>query len=336
MRCFVTGATGFIGGRLVDALVEDGHEVRALVRDPERASLLRRPGVELVRGDLAEPGGLEEAVHGASHVFHCAGLVGDWLRGDEARRVNVEGTRALMAACAATGVERVVYLSSLSIYGLCHHHGTDETAPLRYCGEPYIDSKIDAERMVWVHAGRPGPDVVVLRPGFVYGPGDRRFLPTLLDALAGGRFMYVGDGRKLLNLSYVDDVAWGMLLAAAEPAAVGQAYNLTDGTKTSLREFVEFICRQLGIPVPTRRIPPPVAFAACRVAEAVARARRAEVAPRLSRGRMRFLHYNQHYSAEKARRELGYRPRFTYREGITSTLVWYREQGLLPQPLVAV
>jgi nucleoside-diphosphate-sugar epimerase len=333
--CFVTGATGFIGGRLVGTLLEEGHEVRALVRDPASAASLHQPGVELVKGDLGDSACLEAAVRGAARVFHCAGLVGDWLRPDEARRVNVGGTRALMAACAATGVERVVYLSSLSVCGLGQHRGTDESAPLRYSGDAYIDSKIDAERMVRVYTGRVGPEVVVLRPGFVYGPGDRRFLPKLLDALAGGQFVYVGDGSKLLNLSYVDDVARGMLLACADPAAAGEAYNLTDGTETSLRGFVEFLCRQLGMPAPTKRIPPPVAWAACYGAEALARARRAPEAPRLSRGRMRFLYYNQHYSGEKAVRELGYRPRFTYREGVTPTLVWYQDHGLLPQAAVA-
>jgi nucleoside-diphosphate-sugar epimerase len=122
-----------------------------------------------------------------------------------------------------------------------------------------------------------------------------------------------------------------MLLAAGEPAAVGQAYNLTDGTETSLRDFVEGLCGQLGLPAPTKRIPPPVGWAAAYVVEGLARARRAKEAPRLSRGRMRFLYFNQHYSGEKAQRELGYRPQFTYREGVPPTLAWYREQGLLPE-----
>jgi nucleoside-diphosphate-sugar epimerase len=331
MLCFVTGATGFIGGRLVDALLESGHTVRALVRDPAATPLRHRPGVELVRGDLGSPAGLETAVGDAERVFHCAGLVGDWLRPDEARRVNVEGTRALLAACAAAGVERVVYLGSLSVYGLGHHRGTDESAPLRYSGEAYIDSKIDAERMAQVWNGRRGPEVVTVRPGFVYGPGDRRFLPKLLDALSRNQFVYVGDGGKLLNLSYVDDVAQGMLLAATEPVAAGQAYNLTDGTETSLRDFVEFLCRELGLPAPTKHVPPAVAWAASYASEALARARRAPEAPRLSRGRMRFLYYNQHYSGLKAGRELGYHPRCTYRDGIPPTLAWYQEQGLLPQ-----
>jgi nucleoside-diphosphate-sugar epimerase len=335
MLSFVTGATGFIGGRLVDALIEGGHDVRVLVRDPAKAGSLRRPGVELVRGDLGDPASLEEAVSGAQGVFHCAGLVGDWLRPEEARRVNVDGTRALLSACASAEVERVVHLSSLSVYGLGQHRGTDESAPLRYCGDPYIDSKIDAERMVRVYVDRGGFEVVILRPGFVYGPGDQRFMPKLLDALARRQFVYVGDGAKLLNLSYVDDVAAAMLLAGSAPAAAGQAYNVTDGTETSLRGFVEFLCSELGMTAPTRRIPPPVAWAACYGAEALARARQAKEAPRLSRGRMRFLYYNQHYSGDKARRELGYHPRFTYREGIPPTLAWYRQHGLLPASLTA-
>jgi 2-alkyl-3-oxoalkanoate reductase len=333
--CFLTGATGFIGGRLVDALVDEGHKVRVLVRRPAGSPLLQRDGVETVQGDLGDPAGLEDAVRGAERVFHCAGLVGDWLRQDEARRVNVEGTRALLAACAASGVERVVHLSSLSVYGLGQHRGTDESAPLRYSGDAYMDSKIDAERMVRVAADRDGLSTVIVRPGFIYGPGDLRFLPKLLDALGRRQFVYVGDGSKLLNLSYVDDVARAMLLVAAEPKAVGEAYNLTDGTETSLRDFVEGLCGHLGIPAPTKRIPPAVGWAAAYGVEALARARRAKEAPRLSRGRMRFLYYNQHYSGEKAERELGYRPQFTYREGIPPTLAWYREHGLLPESVAA-
>ena len=330
MICFVTGATGFIGGRLVDSLVEVGHDVRVLVRDPARATALARPGVELVPGDLADAAGLAGALSGASRVFHCAGLVGDWLDNDEARRVNVEGTRGLLAASAAAGVERFVHLSSLSVYGLGQHRGTDESAPLRYSDDAYIDSKIDAERMVRVWAGRDGPECVIVRPGFVYGPGDRRFLPKLVDALARRQFVYVGDGSKRLNLSYVDDVASALLLAGSVPAAAGRAYNIVDGTETSLRAFVEFLCDRLGLPAPTKRIPPPVGRGAAWAAERLARARKAPEAPRLSRGRLRFLAYDQHYSGALAERELGYRPRFTYREGVPPTLAWYQEQGLLP------
>ena len=125
------------------------------------------------------------------------------------------------------------------------------------------------------------------------------------------------------------------ILAAVDPSAVGAAYNLTDGTETSLREFVECLCGELGIPEPTKEIPPAVGWTAAYAVEGLARIRRAKEAPRLSRGRMRFLYYNQHYSGEKAQRELGYRPQFTYREGVPPTLAWYREQGLLPESVSA-
>jgi 2-alkyl-3-oxoalkanoate reductase len=268
---------------------------------------------------------------GADRVFHCAGLVGDWLRPADARRVNVEGTRNVLLACRSAGVERVVHLSSLSVYGPGHHRGTDETAPLRYSSDTYADSKIDAERMVHAVAG-DRQQVVIVRPGFIYGPGDRRFLPTLLAALASRQFVYVGDGNKRLNLSFVDDVADALLLAASTPGAAGQAYNLTDATDTTLRRFVELVCAEADIPPPTKKIPPPLAWAACSVAETLARARRSDHAPRLSRGRMRFLYYEQHYSADKAGLELGWRPRFTPHDGVPLTLAWCRAEGLLPAP----
>jgi Nucleoside-diphosphate-sugar epimerases len=336
MISFVTGGTGFIGQRLVGALLEEGRKVRVLVRDPARATFLNQPGVEVVRGDLGDAGSLREAVTGTQRVFHCAALVGDWLRPEETARINVEGTRALLSACASAGVERFVHLSSLSVYGAGHHHGTDESAPHGYSGDPYLDSKIDAERMVRVFMERQGPEVVIVRPGFVYGPGDQRFMPRLLDALARRQFVYIGDGSKLLNIGYVDDVVQALLLADSKTGAAGRAYNVTDGTETSLRTFVEFICGQLNSPVPTRELPPAVGRVACHGVEAVARALKAKDAPRLNRGRMRFLYYNQRYCIDRARRELGYHPRFSYREGIPPTLTWCRERGLLPEAFSAV
>jgi nucleoside-diphosphate-sugar epimerase len=326
----VTGATGFIGSRLVNALAESGAPVRALVRHPAAAAALRRPGVELVQGDLGNPASLWEAVVGVGRVFHCAGLVGDWLSPQEAWRINVEATELLLELCAGAEVDRVVYLSSLSVLGAMHHRGTDESAPCRPSGDVYADSKVEGERVVSNYIGRGGPEVAIVRPGFVYGPGDRQFLPRLIDALSTKQFMYVGTGAKLLNIVYVDDLVDALLRAGSTPAAAGQAYNLTDGTETSLRTFVGFLCEQLGIPAPTRHVPPPLARAVCQVSELVARLRRSTSAPRLNRGRMRFLYYDQLYSVDKARRQLGYDPHHTYREGLPLTLAWYKEAGLLP------
>jgi 2-alkyl-3-oxoalkanoate reductase len=329
MRTLITGATGFIGGHLSAALLARGDSLRALVRELGRAEALRRQGAELVQGDLMTTDSLQRAVEGVERVYHCAALVGDWLDPATVRRANVEGTSALLSACADAGVRRVVYVSSLAVLGIRHHHGTDESAPCRYSGDPYGDSKIDAEQLVRRCAAEREMETVILRPGFVYGPGDRQFLPRLLDSLLSGQFVYVGDGSKLLNKIYIEDFVQAALLADSKPEAAGQVYNLTDGDKTSLRDFVTFIAEYLGIPAPTRHVPAAAAWAACHGFELMARLTRSKEPPRLNRARLKFLYYNQHYSIEKARRELGYTPRFAYRQGLPPTLDWFRANGLL-------
>jgi nucleoside-diphosphate-sugar epimerase len=307
------------------ALVARGDEVRALVRDPARAPDLA--GAELVVGDMTDRASLAAAAEGVDRVFHCAALVGDWLDRDEIRRVNVDGTANVLDACAGAGVSRLVYISSLAVLGTKHHHGTDESAPYAKTGDAYSDAKIETERLV---RGDGRVETVVLRPGFVYGPGDRQFLPRLLDSLEARRFVYVGDGSKLLNVVYIDDLVDAILLAADEPNAAGEAYNVTDGTETSLRDFVTFICEESGLPQPTRSLRPRVAWSLTYALEAIAKARRAKEAPLLNRARMKFLYYNQHFSIEKAKRELGYEPRFTYRERLPPTLDWFRGPRAAP------
>ena len=324
----VTGATGFIGGRLVEALLDRGDRVRALVRDPSRAEGLAERGVELVPGDVTEPGSLRRAVRGADGVHHCAALVGDWFEKAEIQRVNVEGTKHVLDACAAESVPRLLYLSSLSVLGAKHHDGTDESATYAPTGEAYSDAKIDSERLVHGFAERGDVETVILRPGFVYGPGEPHFIPRLVDSLRKGRFAYVGDGSKLLNVVHVSDVAQAALLADTHPETGGKAYNLTDGSRTSLREWVTFTCEQLALEPPTRRLPPKLAWLLVSLLEGLARARRSKEPPRLSKGSMRFLYYNQLFSIEKARRELGYSPRITYREGLPPVLEPYRRPSM--------
>jgi 2-alkyl-3-oxoalkanoate reductase len=162
----------------------------------------------------------------------------------------------------------------------------------------------------------------VIRPGFVYGAGDNHVLRPLVERLRNGGFAFVGDGNKQLNTVYVGDVVRAALLADETPHAAGQVYNITDGRNTTLREFVTFIADYIGVPCPTRRVPGFAARAAAAVMEAVARASGSKSPPPLNSSRLRFLHYNQRYSIEKARRELGYEPLVSYREGLPPALDW--------------
>jgi 2-alkyl-3-oxoalkanoate reductase len=241
--------------------------------------------------------------------------------------VNVDGTRRLLEAAVEAGVTRAVHVSSLSVLGTQHHHGTDETGQYVH-GDPYADTKIASEQVALELARAGRIEVVVIRPGFVYGPGDNHVLAPLVERLRSGRFAFVGDGTKELNTVYVDDVVRAALLADETPAAAGRVYNITDGQNTTLREFVTFACEHLGVEPPTRQVPAPVARVAAAIMEPVARAAGAKRPPPLSRGRLRFLHYNQRYSIERARRELGYEPRVSYREGLPPALEWIESREL--------
>jgi 2-alkyl-3-oxoalkanoate reductase len=329
MQFLITGATGFVGGRLATTLLERGDRVRGLVRDVSRADDLRALGVEVVQGDMTNPDALRRAVQGIEYVVHTAAVVGDWPDRDETRRVNVEGTRSLMQAAVAAGVRRVVHFSSLAVYGNRHHHRTDESAPYRY-GDTYTDAKIDSERVVQEFVERGDLEAVSLRPGFVYGPGDRTLIPRVLDALSSGAFAFVGDGSKQMNCVYVDDVVQATLLASSSTARSGAAYNITDGATPALRDFIGYIVDYYKLPMPTRRVPPAVAVPGCYASEYVGHLLHLKRAPLMNISRLRFLYYNQNYSIDRARRELGYAPRFTYRDGLPPTLDWFAREGRAP------
>ena len=335
MLTLVTGASGFIGSRIATSLLERGDAVRGLVRDPSKAAELREKGVELVQGDMEDAESLRRAAQGVECVYHTAAVVGDWPDVGQTRRVNVEGTRCLLEASVEAGARRFVHISSLAVYGNRHHRGTDESAPYRR-GDTYTDAKIDSELVVLAFQRAGKIETVRLRPGFVYGPGDRLLIPKIIDALRNNKFVFVGDGSKQMNCVYIDDVAGIALLAGSNPAANGQAYNVTDGSQTMLRDFVAFIADTLQLPMPQRHVPPLLAVPGCYASEYVARALRVKTAPLMNISRLRFLYYNQHYSIEKARCELGYAPRFTYRQGLPPTLDWSRTVGLVPRETVPV
>ena len=245
--------------------------MRALVRDPAGAADLSTLGVELVQGDMTDEASLRRAVDGVDRLFHTAGLVGDWLDRRQAVDVNVEGTRRLLAAAVEAGVTRAVHVSSLSVLGTKHHHGTDEAAPYVY-GDVYTDTKIDSEQVAREFAAGGRIEVVVLRPGFVYGAGDNHILVPLVERLRSGRFAFIGDGSKEMNTVYIRDVVRAALLADETAAAAGQVYNITDGRNTTIREFVTFITDYLDVPAPTRQVP--AALPGRRRRHGVGRARR--------------------------------------------------------------
>jgi nucleoside-diphosphate-sugar epimerase len=332
-KWLVTGATGFVGSHLVEALVRQQVAVVALVRPSSQASWLEALDVEIVWGDLFDQAALEQACQGVSVIAHCAARVGDWGPVEDYRRVNVEGLRHLLEAARTAQLRRFIHLSTLGVYEARDHYGTDETAPLPHQHmDGYTQSKVEAERLVKQYYEQYGLPVVILRPGFVYGPRDRIVLPRLLEALEKHKVRYLGSGEQAMNTIYVGNLVQAILLAAEKPQAVGQVYNLTDGERISKRRFFETLARAADLPPPTKSVPRWVAKLLAAGMETWARWRGDPEPPTLTRARVKFLGLNLDFSIDKARRELGYQPEPALEKGLQEAVAWYRQHTRATTP----
>jgi len=329
ISCLITGATGFVGSHLVEACAGRGWNVRALVRPSSDTSILERHSATLIRGDLTDSGAVREALQGVEVVLHCAAKVGDWGPVEEYRAVNVEALRGLLDACRAQSLRRFVHFSSLGVYAARHHHGTDESEPLpAQHMDGYTQTKVESEQLALSSYREHKLPVVVLRPGFIYGPRDRAVMPRLLDNMRKGKLRYIGGGKGAMNCIYVGNLVEATLLAVEKPEAVGQIYNLTDGEIVSKRRFIDSIADGVGLPRPK---PVSVPLWLARIMawgmERNARKKKSPKAPRLTQARVKFLGLNLDFSIEKAKRELGYRPRWNFDEGMRETVAWYKQNA---------
>jgi nucleoside-diphosphate-sugar epimerase len=318
----VSGATGFLGGRLACALKERGYMVRALARPTGDISRLVAEGIEIVSGDLADEDSLERAAAGQQLVFHTAGRVSDWGAAEDFRRANVDGTARVITACRRSRVRRLVHVSSLTVLGLPRNGAlVDEETPVASrVADPYTASKIAGEELVRRANGLDGLETVVVRPGVIWGPGDTTFLPRFAALLRRGRMVLVDGGRNRVALSHVENLVQGMLLAAVVPAAAGQVYQLTDGEEITAAEAFRLLAAALGVPPPRRSLPFSVACAGAYLLEAWARLRRQTDPPAFTRYGVRLVACDNRYDIGKARRELGYRPAITFRQGFAALL----------------
>lgn len=314
---FLTGATGLVGGHVAEEAIRRGHRVKALVRSSSDTRFLDSLGVEKVSGDLADAAALRRGVEGADWVFNCAAKVGDWGTLEEFRSINVDALKLLLDAAVGAKIGRFVHVSSLGVYEGRDHYGTDETTPPAANSlDAYTRSKTEAEALVLKYGKETPMAVSVVRPGFIYGERDRTVLPKLLTNLRRGSFAFFGSGEQALNCIYVKNLVHGIFLAAETPAAAGEVFNLTDGEPVSKRRFVTRVAQLDGLQPPTRKIPLKFAKFLANLVEGIAKLRGAKNPPIINKARYKFLGLNLDYSIEKARRLLGYRPPYTFDQGI--------------------
>lgn len=323
-RVAITGATGFLGGALARALAAEGAELRALRRSTSGPDALAGLGVRWVEGDVTDRRAVDELLRGAAWVIHAAGRLGEANVPEAAyRRVNVEGTRMVLEAALAASTPRVLHLSSPGVLGPTTRDPAPEDAPMRP-GNPYERSKAEAETLALDFAAR-GLPVVIARPGFVYGPGDRHVL-GMFQAVAQGRFFTIGGGRALTQPTHVDDATAGML-ACLRRGRPGRVYHVVGPRAVTFRELVDTMAESLGVRRPWVDVPHPVAWAGAVGLEVLGRALRRR--PPLSRTGVDFFSSDRVFSAARAADELDFTAVRDIAAGVPDTIAWYRERGWL-------
>jgi len=329
-QVLVTGVNGFIGSHVAGLLLALGHPVRGVVRGTSDLRLLAGLKVDLSTGDVTDRASLRAPMKGVEVVVHAAARVSDWGPWREFRRVNVEGTLNTAAEAADAGVRRFVNLGSAAIQGFPGFRNLAESALPSPTPFPYCRSKLEAESRLFELAARTPMEAVSLRPGNVFGPRDHIFIGKYLDALERGRLAYVARGNRLTAPCYVENLAQAVAAASFAPGAGGEAFFVTDGLWITWREFTEAFAVELGVAPPRWSVPFPAAYAAGALLEAGWRLIGSPTPPTLTRYRACNAGRDFHFSIEKARLRLGYRPGTAFPQAVKRTVRWYlgrREEG---------
>lgn len=322
MRALVTGAGGFVGRRMVARLANLGLHARGLVRRGVAPARAER-SVEWVRGDVTDPGSLAAAVADCDLVFHCA-WGGTTLAAG--RRINVEGTRAVVEAAAVAGVRRIVHLSTMAVHGVRLPPVLTEDAPLCLRGEPYGVTKAEGEIEAFARGAALGIEVVALRPTLVYGPGAPLWVLAYFERVQNEQVALIDGGRGLANLVYVDDLVEAMWLAATRSGVAGEALLISGAAPVTWREYLGHFAAMCGKPLPpsVSRWRAAVEVQWLRVYGALTQRPR-----RLCGMDLKLMTQWTSVSIEKARMLLGFAPQIDLARGLGRCRRWLRDEGYL-------
>jgi nucleoside-diphosphate-sugar epimerase len=320
----VTGASGFLGGRLAELLVEDSVPVRILARASSDLRHLSHLPIQIVCGDLNDAAALAEAVRDVRVIYHCAAASTDWAADTTYYDANVRGTQRLLeAALSVPELERFVHVSTTDVYGyprtVC-----DETAPTLDVGLPYNRTKILGEQAALRAHREQGLPVTVVRPATIYGPRGKDFVTEIAKLLRDGWMMLVDGGRERGGFTYVDNVATAMMQAARSSATVGRVYNLSDGTNATWRDYTHALADVLGYRRPRIMLPFSAAMALGRAMEMPYALLKLRSRPLLTRHAVHLLGRDQEFPATRAREEFGFAPAVSLAEGIARSAEWVR------------
>ena len=326
----VTGATGFIGHRLVEILAkEEGAKVRALARSKEKGDKLKEAidkPIEIAIGDLTDLPSLKKASQGCEVIFHSAAWASDRGSREMFYQANVEGTKNIVIAAQTNNCQRFIHISSIAVYGFNPKDGTDENSAFDPESGLYSETKVGAEKVVLEAVEKEKFPAVIIRPGAVYGPRSSAWTIRPIKAIKDNKMFLVAGGTGLCNYVYIDNLVDAMIMAAKNDDVIGQGFIITDGKSTTWKEFFGFYAKMLG-QEKLKTLPFPVAYIVALTME-LAEKITGKKAP-ITRNALNFLTRRATYNINKAKQVLSYTPKVNLSEGMKLTEEWLRKEKLI-------
>ncbi len=332
LRCMVTGSAGFVGGNIVRALLARGCTVHGFDRAP---APFENPNLVWFRSDIRDGNALREACEGVDTIFHTAAMIETLTYAPKTfvelvRSVNIEGTRNLLKAAEESGVRRFVHTSSIITMSGTAQAGVGEAAPYSKASDLYSSTKVASEQLVLAANGKGGLLTCAIRPGGIYGPGERNTIvgPLMKAIKQGAPIVVFGDGSSRMDYTYIDNLVDAQIRAAERlvdgSPVCGQAYVVTDGDPINTGKFSETLVKDMGIDVRTIRIPGPVARVLATAGERVFQVF-GKLKPPVSIVEVQLCIDDNYFSIDRARRDLKYQPIVDTREGLRRTAIDARE-----------
>jgi nucleoside-diphosphate-sugar epimerase len=326
-KFLVTGASGFLGRSLIQKLfLQEGMQIVGLVRNPKTAKESLPQGIELIQGDITDRNKLPSFPSDVDAVIHAAGILGKFLAKDsDYRLVNATGTENVLCASESAGIRNLLLVSSAGVLGPIKNPPADESMS-RSPSNGYERSKAEAEEITERFHREGRIRATIVRPEFIYGPGDLHLL-GFFRAIRDRRFFLIGSGDSLLHPTYVEDVSQAIWAAITHGGFNGSAYLVTGPRYVTVRELYQITTSALGVPMRRIRLPKLAAYGAAGLMEIAGRAIGKDMP--LTFSKVRFFTENRAFKSDRAKTVFNYVPRFSVEEGVAETVKWYRDRGLL-------
>ncbi len=324
-KVFITGATGFVGTHLVNANLAKGNNVRAFVlpNDPEIKNLQNK-NVEIIYGDIRNYEDIKKGLtDDIDIVFHCAAFVSDWGKREIFEQVMINGTENVCRAASEANVDVLVKISTNDVFGLREDVVMDETFPLTPWNEPYPDTKLIAEEIAWKYYKEKNLPVTMVYPCWIFGPGDKTFVPHLADAVLKKEMVFMRK-NAIVWPTYIENLVDLLMLIAEDKRAIGNGYLVHDGEHTTLEEFTNSLAKSIHAKEVTMHIPYWLAYSAALIMEFFGKLLKQKDRPLLTTYTVKNLGSRLRFSIDKAKRELDWTPKITYKQGFATTMEWLK------------